>query len=483
MLSEKELQELEMLIKMKEIDNRKKTLCKPTSDANPNYQFLYNSINSQKYDNQGDLISGYRGIALEGSSRSGKTWSVVDICIYISLYLEKSCTINIYRQTYNEFKTTLYDDFKRRLDDFGIYNPFHRAKEIKSFKIKDSTIYFLGDGKHGGGCDYAFFNEIMFIENSVFDQSEMRCRKFWIADYNPSVTEHWFFDKVLKRSDVGFLRTTWKDNPFISFGEKNKILSYEPFLPNSYIVKDDTLCCYNKATKKVEPISKTNQPTPHPQNITNGTADLYMWKVYGLGLRGAMKGVIFQFVEWIEEFPIDKSFIYGNDFGFTTDPNVLVKYYEDDYNIWVECLSYEPIESSNELYEFMLAVGVTENDLVICDSSDKYTGENKGTVEMVKDLRKKGLNARKVSKTKSVMFWLTSMKQKKIHIVKNQFYNEVKKEKENYRLREVGGVSLNEPIDSFNHFWDAARYAHIIFNNKLTTHQTTASLEELGIYY
>jgi hypothetical protein len=43
--------------------------------------------------------------------------------------------------------------------------------------------------------------------------------------------------------------------------------------------------CYNKDTKKVEPISKTNQPPPHP-TITNGTADEDYWKIYGLGLRG-----------------------------------------------------------------------------------------------------------------------------------------------------------------------------------------------------
>lgn len=485
LLTDDEIIRLRELYRLRDIDNLKSGLNNP-EDKNPNYRILFEAISHQQYDARGELISGFRGCALEGSSRSGKTWSGVDIIIWLATNVHKDtgCTINIYRETYNEFKTTLYDDFKRRLDDFNLPNPFHNTKEIKSFKIGMTTVYFLGDGKHGGSCDYAFYNEIMFQQQHVFDQSEMRCRIFWWADYNPSFTEHWFFEKALTRPDVAFLRTTFLDNlKHISVGEKNKILSYEPWKPGSYIVKNDEVCCYNKATKKVEPIGKNNIPPPHPTNITNGTADEYMWKVYGLGLRGAMKGVIFNYVEWIDEFP-DMAYIYTNDFGFTTDPNALNKYAEDDYNIWIEPLVYTAIETAEDLVGVFEANNIRPNsqkdirdgDLIACDSSDKYTGENKGTVEMVKALKKAGYNAIKISKTKSVMFWLLSMKNKKIHIVKNKLYKDVKKEKEMYKLKEIGGISINQPIDKWNHFWDSGRYGHMAFNNPsqiLVTDQST----------
>lgn len=478
MLTDTEMLELENLLKEKEIDISRKKLSKIDEDTNPNYKLLFNAIQDQKYDKEGNLISGFRGAGLEGSSRSGKTWSGVDVIIWLCLYYEpKGCTINIYRETYNEFKTTLYDDFKRRLDDYSLPNPFRNAQEIKSFKINQSRIYFLGDGKHGGGCDYAFFNEMMFINQSVFDQTEMRCRKFWWADYNPSVTDHWFFDKVLTRPDVAFLRTTFTDNKHISPQERNKILSYDPWLPGSYIVKNGVIMCYNKLTKKVEPVTSTNQPPPHPTNIQNGTADEFMHKVYALGLRGAMKGVIFPYVEWIDKFPKDKAPIYPNDFGFTTDPNVLGKYAEDEFNIWIEPLSYEPIETPEALASLMEELGIDKANIIPCDSADKYTGENKGTVEMVKGLRKLGYsNAYKISKTKSVMFWLNSMKTKKIHIVKNHLYQQTLKEQQNYRMKEINGIAINQPIDKYNHFWDMARYGHIAHNSKtqiFTTSQET----------
>lgn len=489
MITDAELLEIETLLKERDIDISRKKLCKVDEFTNPNYKLLFNAIQDQKYekDEQGNdvLVSGYRGAGLEGSSRSGKTWSGVDIIIWLCLYIEpKGCTINIYRETYNEFKTTLYDDFKRRLDDYALPNPFHNAKEVKSFKIGKSRIYFLGDGKHGGGCDYAFFNEMMFISQSVFDQTEMRCRKFWWADYNPSVTDHWFFDKVLTRPDVAFLRTTYLDNKYISAQERNKILSYDPWKPNSYIVKNSIVMCYNKLTKKVEPVTSTNQPPPHPNNIQNGTADEFMHKVYALGLRGAMNGVIFPYVEWIDKFPEDKAYIYANDFGFTTDPNTLVKYAEDEYNIFIEPLTYEPIENPKSLALFFEEIGIKKNtdkytqdgELIICDSADKYTGENKGTVEMVSGLVKLLFRAKKISKKKSVMHWLNSMKTKKIHVVKNHLYKQALKEQQNYRMKEIGGIAINEPIDKFNHLWDAARYGHIAYNSPeqvFTTDQET----------
>jgi hypothetical protein len=39
------------------------------------------------------------------------------------------------------------------------------------------------------------------------------------------------------------------------------------------------------------PISGNKYAMNIPSNVINGTASLFNWKVYGLGLRGAMQGV------------------------------------------------------------------------------------------------------------------------------------------------------------------------------------------------
>lgn len=467
-LTDAEILELERLLHEREIEMSFDRLNNPPKDANPNYLMLKECIEQQQYDKSDKLIAGKRGCALEGSSRSGKTWAGVDIIIWLCKYVEPDgCTINIYRQTYNEFKTTLYDDFKRRLDYYKLPNPFHDAKEVQSFKIGKSKIFFLGDGKHGGGCDYAFFNEIMFISQHVFDQVEMRCRKFWWADYNPSFTDHWFFDRVIPRPDVGFLRTTFRQNRFISAQELNKILSFEPWAPGTYSYDYDNLVImYNGQV-----VSETNQPPPHPTNVRNGTADEFQWKVYGLGMRGAIKGRIIQHVEWIDKFP-DMAFVYGVDFGFTVDPTAITKVAEDEANIYLELLSYTPMETPHEIDAYLQAIGADKDVPMACDSSDKHVSENKGAVEMVSGLANLEWKATKVRKTKSVMYWLTSMKSKKIHIVKNALYHHAKKEVENYRMKTVGGISINQPIDDFNHFIDSARYGHMALNGSSTVYVT-----------
>jgi len=394
---------------------------------------------------------------------SGKTWSSVDLIILICTRIETNCVINIIKETYQSFKTTLYNDFNERLPMFGIPSPFEHAKELHSFKIFGNKINLIGADKiskfEGMGCDYLYINEMLPIDKKVFDHAEMRCKKFWWADYNPSVTEHYIFNNIIPRKDVGFIRTTFNHNPFISIQEKKKILSYEPWESGSYIVTEDSIYYNDKL------VDEKNYPPPHKENIENGTADEFMWKVYGLGLRGAMRGVIFNNVTWIDEFP-DIHFDYGLDFGFIADPTVITKCAEDYNNIWIEYLSYAPMETPDQIFEYGKSIGMNYRLPITADSSDKYTGENKGTVEMVKSLRKMGWNITKVSKTKNVMYWITSMKQKKIHIVKNEFYKEAKREQENYKLREINGISINQPIDDFNHGWDSARYRHMAFNSK-----------------
>lgn len=461
-ITDEELIELEELEKEETLNKLRETLTNPSKHISPNYRLLHNAVTTQKwgYDKTGKpkLISGYAGAELQGSSRSTKTWGGIDLIIFLTTikHKEKGCSINIYRATYNEFKTTLYDDFKRRLKDFDLDNKFDRATEISVFRIGKSTVNLLGDGKFGGGCDYAFFNEVMFISEEVFKQVTMRCRVFWWVDYNPCFSAHWLFERVSPREDVAFLRTTFKDNPFISPSELNEILITEPWLPGSYYIENDEPY-YNG-----EPVSETNQPPPHPDNLH--TADEVYWKVFGLGLKGFMKGAVIKQLEWIEEFP-DMEFIYANDFGFTVDPNALVKYAEDEYNIWTELLIYHPIDSDKELVATLEALSIPKHAIIACDSTDKYTGENKGTVEMVKGLVKGGYrNAFKIFKNKGVMFWLGSFKQKKLHVVKNHLWRKIKLEKQNYVFKEINGIQINQPIDKHNHFFDSTRYGHMAHN-------------------
>lgn len=457
-ITDAEIIELETLLQIQERFDFLKVPCDKT---NPNYKFLQASVESQvwAFDSDGKpfLTSGYAGCILEGSSRSGKTWSGVDLIIWLCAikHEDEGCTINIYRETYNEFKDTLYEDFSRRLDYYGLPNKFKDAQEVKSFRIGKSKISFLGDGKHGGGCDYAFFNEAMMISKSVFDQVEMRCRKFWWMDYNPSFTHHWVFENVEGRKDVGFLRTTFKDNlDHIAPNELNKILSYEPWEPDTYYVDEHGILMYQG-----EEVEERHQPPLHLDNNESGTADESMWKIYGLGLRGAMKGAILSRVKYIESWPSHLPFTYGLDFGFTNDPTALVRYAEEGENIYVELLIYTPIDNSEDLNDVLVALGVSKHDPITADCADRYLKSGKEAVYMVSDLFELDWEISKVVKSKRIVYWLTKLKKRVIHVIINDLSHKYKIEQQNYKWKEVNGILINQPIDGFDHAITATRYA------------------------
>ena len=421
---------------------------------NPNFKFLHTCLNQGK-----------KGASLEGSSRSGKTISSVDFIIYLCTRIETNCVINVLKETQVSFKTTLYDDFSKRLDDFGIYNPFADKQEVTSFRIFGNKINFLGADKpskfQGAGCDYLYINEALEVSRQIFDQTEMRCRKFFWMDYNPKVTEHWIYNSVITRRDVGFLRTTWKSNPFISKGERVKIISYSPYDETENVYVQENELYFNG-----EQISDTNQPKPHPTNIDEGTADMTNYKVLYHGIRCAPEGLLLKNIKYVDEWPEDLEFMYGNDFGFTVDPNSLVKYGQDDKgDIYVELLCYEPIPTPELLDSVYEKLEIDKKKLIIADSSDKYTAENKGTVEMVVMMRRKGWTMKKVSKKRSIMHWVNGMAARRIHIIKNHLYQYAKIEVENYKRKEISGIITEQPDDRCkDHFIDAARYCYMAFN-------------------
>jgi phage terminase large subunit len=425
-----------------------------TRVINPNLRFLHECAFKKKK----------RGAVLEGSSRSSKTWGGVDFLVLLCAKFEHKATINIVKETFNSFKTTLYEDFNRRLPDFGIRSPFNDKENVARFKLFGNRINLLGADSdsvlHGASSDYFFINESLDVDNSVFDQLEQRCRKFWWMDYNPKVTEHWVYNKVCSRDDVGFLKTTFLDNPYLSIHEKNKILSYQPVSSTTianHFVFDHKLSIEDGAAKAKKYDSKLNllnfkslaleELERSKKNESQGTADDFMWNVYGLGLRSAPEGVVFQHVTWIKEFPknIEKIY-YGSDIGFTVDPSTIVKVGVSGQNLYLEKLFCAPTLSPTD-YVNAIANHVAKETVWADSSQPGY----------IADARRAGHLVLGVSKFKgSIDYGIALLKKFKIHIVDCP---EWRKEQSNYKYRVVNGVKLDDPVDAHNHLWDAARYA------------------------
>jgi len=392
--------------------------------AAKNFDFLLQNFSFEKSNKQEK-----QGFVFEGGSGSAKTWDIIQFLLYYcEINRNKNKDILCFRQTFADLKKTLLKDFIKILKKYDLYNDneYYRSSPTH-YNLFGNIIFFTGldsMGSHGERHDIIWGNEAMEIDFDSFRQLNQRCNEAFFLDYNPSLTEHWIFNSIVTRPDTKFIKTTQLDNPFLPKGQRDEIMSYEP-------------------TAK---------------NIENGTADDYMWKVYGLGERAAMKGCIFQNITWIDEFPKDIRFVYGLDFGYTNDPTSLVKVGISSSGIFAELFCYEPIDNANTIGDVLANAKVDRSIKVIADSSDRFNDNH-----MVSDLNQIGWrNVEKVSKGQGINWRIGLMKKHKIHIVRNV---NAKREAENYKWREINGMLTNEPIDKFNHFWDAFGYGFLGLNS------------------
>jgi len=244
----------------------------------------------------------------------------------------------------------------------------------------------------------------------------MRCRRFWIGDYNPKFVNHWVFNRILNRPDVNYCHSTFLDNPFISKIEREKILSYQPT----------------------------------EENKINGTVDAYMWNVYGLGLRCVSDHIVFRRWQECDSMPDDYELkVYGMDFGYMADPSTLIEIRVVGNNLYCKELLYKTGLLNKDIYDNIKDI-IDYNTYIVADSA-----EPKSIVE----LRILGLPIIEATKgPDSIKYGVNKILQYNLFIEKNSLnlQNEIRNYQ--YMIDKQGNV-LNIPVDKDNHLIDPLRYA------------------------
>lgn len=372
----------------------------------------------------------------EGGARSSKTFDAIHLIYKFcsdNRNLKIPLRIGCFRDTLKDSREKLYYDFKTCLKEMDVYDPNSAFKENQSpeYFLFGNKIEFRGldEDTEQVSYDIVFVNEAMEIDNEAkIAGLKMRCTKLMIFDWNPKYTQHWIFDWE-GRPNTYFTKTTYKNNKHLKPSIISEIESKSPWDLDDLHLPE----CERR---------------PHPENIKNRTADEWYFKVYGMGDRSNHDGLVFPSVTWIDEFPKDvERVFYGNDFGFTIDPNCLVKCGVNGNKLYAEIMCYTPIDNINTLCQVMKPI--VKNDIVWCDSADRYS--------FIPDLRLMGISAYPAKKYPGcIKYRISVIKRYDLHIV---YSKEAKIEQENYSYRVIHGIQIEEPIDKFNHFWDALGYA------------------------
>lgn len=324
---------------------------------------------------------GYRYCCLEGSSRSGKTWAILQWIVFACLepktfipnYERDSLEVRCMRHDATTSRATIWHDLQKIIESLGLKEgPDGLRLNRRDMEIafpNGSKIMFGGasdPGKlHGLGSDIVFFNEAMMISRAAVDQMEMRTRIGFIFDWNPSLNEHWIFKQ-------GFDKTC-------DYGPDEKMAgSPKVFYAHSTYLD-------NTENLTVGQIASIEQFEMTPGNIERGTANQHMWDIYGLGKRGFLEGRIItpERVSFVEddEFPTSKQWEchgYGLDWGFSEDPTALIECAIFNKKLYVRELVYKKklmpmpdptLPEDETVLGWLKALGIKSHDVIVADSA------------------------------------------------------------------------------------------------------------------
>lgn len=418
----------------------------------------------------------YRYIINEGSSRSSKTRSLIQL-VHKYGNQHKGKRMSVWRDTLKDCKDTVGADIKEVFPQLPLANyvTFNKTESIYTFP-SGSAFEIRGADEpnklHGYNCHLAWLNEPYQITKDVFDQLDMRTEDVIIIDWNPQES-HWIDDlKKDKRAIV--IHSTFRDNPFCPPEQRLKILSYQP-VKMCKIVEDKLM---NEIQAKDYDIVKNPLHIPEKQlielvrcieNERKGSASSYKWSVYGLGLHAEKPNRIF-FWEEIQNTVYDKidaKKYYGVDWG-TVDPWGILeaKYY--DGALYLHELNYSSENSIkenltvNDLMEInkdpeggivkwmFTKLNIDRKAYVVCDTNRPLKIEALWNMGY-------GYAHAAPKPAGSLIDGIDILSNMKIYYTASS--HNIKFEQENYsRQIDRYGVVLNEPEDKHNHLIDPTRY-------------------------
>ena len=151
-----------------------------------NKQF-YEAVNSDKRLN-----------IFQGGTRSGKSWSLMQYCLYLMTTQKEPLTISIVRKTLPALKRSVLRDFLHISKQLGIYWLGVHNKSENTFEFNGHTLeMFSADDAQkirGSSRDILWINEgnELFFED--YQQLVMRTRQKIFIDFNPSDPIHYLYD-------------------------------------------------------------------------------------------------------------------------------------------------------------------------------------------------------------------------------------------------------------------------------------------------
>ena len=354
------------------------------------------------------LINGKNLIINQGGSSSSKTYSILQLIIYMMYHpTVENKTFSIVSESYPHLQKGAMFDFFNILKKDNIYNSDNHNISQSTYKINTNILQFFSvedESKvRGPRRDFLFVNEANNIKFDTFRQLNMRTLCTTFIDFNP-VAEFWAH-QLLGQPNVEYIHSTYKDNRFTPQKVVDEIERLKDIDPNWY-------------------------------------------RIYALGEIGSTEGLVFNNFT-IDNFELSDKKYFGLDFGFTNDPTCLVSVFKKGDTLYVDELFYQTNLTNQDISNMFIQVGLRKSsDIIYCDSAEPKSIEELHRLGWIVKPSIKGPD--------SITTGINTLKQHKIVISKRSL--NLIKEMRNYSwMKDKNNQYINKPI-GIDHAIDALRY-------------------------
>lgn len=385
-------------------------------------------------------------ILVSGGRDSGKTFG---IGCYVGIAAEQYNHRVLYtRQTMSSTNNSITRALDNRLELLGISDCFFFANNDYTCKYNNGLITITGQKTSSGTQtaklksleDYSIFITDEGEELTSYEEWEKIKRSirandvqcFNIISFNPPTKSHWLYTEFYENVTEGFngiignimyIHTTYLDN-----GKENMAIHNW----NEY--------------ERLRGVYEYYLSIPVEERISLPKKIIREYKNYKNTILGSFRdsaeGVIFEYTigEFLEP---EYGLVYGMDQGFN-DPTTLVKVNvdKDKMKIYLKEVYYQVGKTETDIYNSIKEE--VKNNRIWCDSAVPM---------LVAGLKRKGLNIKSCEKPK-ITDSIYAMLDYDLIIDPNS--DNLIRELNNYKWNDN---KQDEPIDSFNHAIDAARYA------------------------
>lgn len=347
----------------------------------------------------------YRVIVNQGSTRSTKTYSISQLLALYIPYKEKK-SISIVGPSLPHLKRGARRDFLEIMDSCGLYSDanFNKTDNIYHYPNGSYAEFFGAEdiGKvRGPGRNILYVNEMNLFPYQVYKQLAMRTTDVIFGDLNPVEEACWAYEVADAPGNL-MIHSTYLDNPFLSKEQREEIESLK-------------------------------------------LADENLWKVFGLGLRGASSEIIYTHWKIVDEIPEGAEMVMGQDFGYNVPSALLNIGFHEGAVYWDEEI-YESKLTTGDLIERYKSLNINRRRELYCDNAEPKT---------IEEIVRAGFNAKPADK--DVTEGIRKVKSMPLFITRRSV--NLLKEIRSYKWKtDRDGKVLDEPVKFMDHAMDAGRY-------------------------